>query len=146
MMSHRSDYIGKTALVFYKGGATGEEAIDDHSTGEPESISLGVGSLPKGMDNAFLDMEIGEERTVVIPPELGFGQHDPNGVQVYSRTFIRNGMELKKGDVFAWQNPVSGMPIPVRVTEASEELVTIDFNHPFAGRELTYWLKLVDIR
>lgn len=146
MMNHRSEYIGKTALVRYKGGVTGEEAIDDHSTGDPESVSLGVGELPRGIDEAFLDMEIGEQRTVVIPCEFGYGEHDPKGVQAYPRALIRNGTALQKGDAFAWENPVSGKPIPIRVIEASDQVVTIDFNHPFAGKELTYWLELVDIK
>lgn len=135
--------IGRVALVHYKGGAAGGEAFDDHFSGDPERIVLGVGEIPKGMDDAFLEMGIGEERTVRIPCSLGFGEHDPEGVKTYTRTFIRNGDALKQGDVFAWTNPVSGMPIPVRVVRADKSTVTIDFNHPLAGKELEYKLQLV---
>ena len=137
--------IGKVAHVHYKGGAADGEAFDDHSFGDPERIVLGVGEIPKGMDDAFLSMEIGEERTVRIPCSLGFGERDPAGVKTYTRSFIRNGDRLKEGDVFAWSNPVSGMPIPVTVVQADASMVTIDFNHPLAGKELVYWLQLVDV-
>ncbi len=139
------DRTGKTVRAYYKGGPTGEQAIDDHSTGRPEELIVGVGQLPKGLDEALLDMEVGEERTVVILPEKGFGPHDPHGVQIYPRAFIDNGDRLKAGDAFPWINPASGCPIPVRVVEADDQLVTIDFNHPFAGKELTYWVKLVSV-
>ncbi len=140
------DRVGRTALVHYLGGVTGEEPFDDHRDGDPQEIVLGIGEIPKGMDDALIDMEIGEERTVVIPCDLGFGQHDPEGIQTYSRTFIKNGERLEQGDTFAWTNPASGLQIPVEVIKADEQLVTIDFNHPLAGKELTYWLKLVDVK
>lgn len=135
--------IGKVALVHYCGGASGENPVDDCSTGEPERVVLGVGELPRGMDEAFLDMEVGETRTVVIPCERGFGEHDPNGVQTYSRTFAEGFENLRVGDVVFWTNPVSGRRIPVRVVEADDRMVTLDYNHPLAGKELTYQLELV---
>lgn len=140
-----NDRIGRMALVHYLGGITDQEPFDDHKDGEPEKIVLGVGEVPKGVDDALLDMEIGEERTVIIPCDLGFGEHDPGGIQTYTRTSIENGEKLKQEDVFAWTNPASGLPIPVKVIKADAQLVTIDFNHPLAGKELTYWLKLIDI-
>lgn len=139
-----NERVGRVALVRYRGGITGREPIDDRS-GDPLRVVLGVGQLPKGMDDAFLDMAVGEKRTVVIPCELGFGEHDPNGVQIYPRTFIQLDRELAVGDVLSWVNPASGQPIPVRVIEADAQLVTLDFNHPFAGEELTYELELVEL-
>lgn len=141
-----SDRIGKIALVRYKGGITGDDPLDDRSTGDPLQIVLGVGDLPPGMDEAFLEMEIGEERTVVLPPEKAYGEHDEDGVQTYSRTFAEGFETLKVGDVITWTNPQSGSKIPVRVIKADEQLVTLDYNHPWAGEELTYWLQLVDIK
>lgn len=141
-----SDRRGKIALVQYKGGVTGEEPFDDKSTGEPMQVVLGVGDFPPGMDEAFLDMEIGEERTVVLPPDQAYGEHDSDGVQTYTRTFAEGFENLQVGDVITWTNPQSGRKIPVRVIKADDQLVTLDFNHPLAGKELTYWLKLVDIK
>ena len=52
------------------------------------------------------------------------------------------GDELKEGDVFQWTNPASGMPIPVRVIEAREDAVLVDFNHPLAEKTLEYWIRV----
>lgn len=141
----REERIGRVVKALYKGGPTGEEPLDDHSAGEPEELVVGVGQLPRGIDEALLDMEAGEERTIIIPCEKGFGPYDPQGVQTYPRAAIEGGEKLQLGDVFPWTNPASGQPIPVRVVKADDQLVTIDFNHPFAGKELTYWLRLVSV-
>ena len=136
---------GKRAQVRYRGGITGEKPIDDMSNGEPVTLVLGVGEIIPGLDHAFMEMEIGEERTVVIPPEDGYGEHDPDGVQTYIRTFSPAFETAQVGDFVFWTNPASGMKIPVRVVKADEQLVTLDFNHPFAGNELTYWVQLVGL-
>lgn len=139
------DRIGRKARVFYKGGVTGEKPLDDRSQGNPVELVLGVGDVPPGLDNAFLEMGVGEERTVVIPPSLGYGERDRGGVQVYPRTLSPAFEKVGVGDTVAWTNPVSGRAIPVRVVGADAQLVTLDFNHPFAGKELTYWLRLESI-
>lgn len=136
--------VGRVAHVKYVGGVTGEVPVDVHED-EALEVVLGVGGLPRGIDHAFMEMEIGEKRTVVIPPEDGFGFHDPQGVATYPRVFIEGGERLKRGDVFAWTNPVSGRPIPVKCVDADESSVVIDFNHPLAGKQLTYSLELVSV-
>lgn len=136
---------GRRAFVRYKGGVSGESPVDDRSMGDPVEVVLGAGNLPRGLDRAFSDMEVGEIRSVVVPPEDGFGLHDPRGVSAYPRVFIDGGSRLRKGDVFAWTNPVSGMAVPVKCVDADETSVVIDFNHPFAGKELTYRLELVSL-
>lgn len=136
---------GRCALVHYRGGAAGEAPIEDCSVGDPARIHIGTGAVPPGIDEALYDMVIGEERTIRIPPGKAFGDYDPKGVQVYPRSFIRNGEALEMGTAFAWTNPGTGKDIPVRVIAADEHCVTIDFNHPLAGKDLEYWIELVDI-
>lgn len=136
---------GRRARVYYKGGVTGQPACDDCSQGEPVEVVLGVGDLPKGMDDAFLDMKVGEERTIEIPSDKAYGAHDPDGVQTYPRSYQHGFENLHVGDVITWTNPASGKQIPVRVIECDSQLVTLDFNHPLAGEDLTYWLKLVSL-
>lgn len=134
--------FGKCAYVRYKGGVKGEEPFDDRSQGEPVKIILGAGAVIPGVEDALSEMEEGEERTLVIPPEEAYGRHDPDGVQLYPRTMFSFGDELKEGDVFQWTNPASGMPIPVRVIEAREDAVLVDFNHPLAEKTLEYWIRV----
>ena len=137
--------FGKCAYVHYRGGVKGEAPVDDRSTGDPVKIILGAGQVVPGIEDVLSEMHEGEERTVVVPPEDAYGRHDPDGVQVYPRTMIPFGYELGEGDVFAWTNPASGQQIPVKVLEAQPGSVKVDFNHPFAGKTLEYWLRVESI-
>lgn len=144
-MAMHKEYLGKIALVRWKGGALGEEIVDDCSTGAPEYIALGAGQIPRGIEEAIYDMEIGEQRDVVVPAEKAYGEHDPEGVVKYLRSFLADGFDLHVGDFVAWEHPVSHQMVPVRVVEENDYEVVIDFNHPLAGKELAYWLELVDV-
>ena len=141
----RLERSGKCALVRYRGGAVGESPVEDYSTGDPQPIHIGTGAVPPGIDEALYEMEIGEQRTLIIEPYKAYGEHDANGVQVYPRTYIPNGEKLEEGSVFGWQNPASGHKLPVRVIKADEHYIQVDFNHPLAGKTLEYWIELVDI-
>lgn len=146
-MRHK-EYHGNVALVYYRGGADGEEEAENHTPAtqpEPERILLGSGEVPFGVSETLYDMDIGEERTVIIPCEKAYGQHDPAGVQRYPRSFIKGGHQLEEGTVFAWRHPVSNRDVPVVCIQAEKDVVTIDFNHLLAGKDLKYWFKLVDV-
>lgn len=138
------NYRGKRALIEYQGGAKEEKPFDS-CKGAPIQILLGCGDLPSGIDEALMNMEAGEERIVEVPPEKGFGLHDPKGVRQYLRSFIKGGETLKVGDAFPWLNPLSEKRIPARVIDGDESSVLVDFNHPMAGKTLVYWLRLVKV-
>lgn len=137
--------LGKYALVYYRGGAKGEPIVDDCTAGEPQRIRIGHCEVPNGIDDVLFEMEIGESGTVVISPDKGYGDHDPTGVQITSRSEIVDGYNLKVGDVLGWRSPITHKTLPVRVTEAYDDYVKLDYNHPLAGKPLEYWIKLVDI-
>lgn len=137
--------FGKRALVLYRGGALGEEAVEDYSQGEPVEIRLGHREVPRGIDEALFEMAIGEHRTVIVPPEKAYGEHDPSGVLVYPRSKVADGRDLRVGSIVGWVSPISQRTLPVRCVEATQDFVRLDFNHPLAGRTLEYWIKLVDI-
>lgn len=144
-MITQTDRIGRRALVYYRGGAQGEETFDDFSTGQPAEILIGCGQVPPGVDELLFEMQAGEERVVTLPPEKAFGLHDPAGVQSYARLSIEGGDKLQTGDWLTWTNPASRSRIPVKVTTTTPDTVTLDFNHPLSGRTLEYWIKMVDI-
>lgn len=141
-----SDLIGHRAYILYKGGVKGEPITDDHSTGEPLMFILGDLRVPKGIEEIVATMKVGEERTEDIPPELAYGEHQEKFVQRYTRAILPKGYELKVGDMFFWHNEKTAMDQPVWVREETQDTVTLDFNHPYAGKTLTYWIKLVDFR
>ena len=141
----KEDRLGKYALIRYKGGALGEEPVDDCSNGEPQRVRIGYCEVPNGIDDVLFEMEIGESGTVVISPDLGYGDHDPKGVRILPRSEVPDGAELGVGSVLGWRSPVTKEILPVRVVEAYDDYVKLDYNHPLAGKSLEYWIELVDI-
>ena len=134
-----------TELKFhYKGYYEDGEMFADSTTGEPLAIIAGRGSIVPVLEEALLEMEVGEEREVFAP--LAYGEIDESAIQTRIMKYsIPHGDELEEGMQIMWtspQNPVD--PIPAKIIRADEYSFDIDFNHPLAGKNLTYWLKLVE--
>lgn len=143
---YKKDRIGRTAYIFYKGGAKGEEILDDRSTGEPLKVLLGENAVPKGIEAAIYDMEIGECRDIEIAPEDAYGYPSPDGIQWYPRNMVKDGYKLQKGDVIALGNKYEQEDVlPGRITEATDDMLQVDANHPYAGKTLAYWINLVEL-
>ena len=145
------DRIGRMARILYRGGAVGDDGeldeslIDDHSTGEPLAVRLGTSAIPKGIEQVVMEMEPGEEREVTVPSELAYGVYNPKEVQWYTRVMIPHGNELHVGSVLVYTRPADGTRLPARVIDETDDGLKIDLNHPFAGKDLKYWIKLVDL-
>lgn len=136
-MKQRDDRFGKVAYIRYQGGEFGEPSVDKHMD-EPVRIVMGMGDVCPGMQEALYDMEVGERRILIIKPEDGYGEHDPKGVETYPRVMLPGGDALEVGSVLGRINPKNGLKMPVRVVAATDTHVTMDFNHPFAGKTLQY--------
>ena len=141
-----NERIGYGAAILYKGGYEGQEPFDDHSTGEPLRVLLGEQQVPVGIEQALMEMEVGEERTVVLTPELGYGVRAEDRVQWYPRQMIPNGYKLEVGSILTYVDKGrGGLKKPGRVIEETKDAVRVDFNHPLAGETLVYWVKLVEL-
>lgn len=136
---------GKVVSIRYRGGIKGEEPVDDHSTGEPLVVLLGDMRLPRGVEDALGDMEIGEQRDIEIPCEKGYGEYQEKLAAWYPKHLVADGYRLKVSDILFWTNPEDGRKMPAWVTDMTQDNVRLDFNHPFAGRTLAYWIELVDV-
>ena len=138
-------HVGSVVSILYKGGEKGAPAVDDRSEGEPLVVMVGDMKLPLGIEEALLGMMPGQEKTVEIPPEMGYGKYQDGLAQWYPRSMLDQGYTLKEGDVMFHRNPEDGNRQPAFVVETTEDNVKIDLNHPFAGKALEYWVKLVDV-
>ena len=138
--------MGSVVSILYKGGITGEEPLDVRDSGTPLTVMVGDLKLPKGIEDGLLGMTEGEERTLEIEAADGYGEYQSELAQWYPRSMVDHGYTLVVGDVMFHRNPEDGHKQPAFVTEVTDDNVKIDFNHPFAGKHLTYWVKLVELR
>ena len=145
MMNVPHERYGKVAYIHYKGGVFGEDATDIRMD-EPVRVVLGMGDVCPGIQDALFDMEVGERRILIIKPEKGYGEWDPKAVETYPRVMIPGGGDLEVGSVLGRKNPSTGLIMPVRCIDANDDYVTMDFNHPLAGKTLEYEVELVSIQ
>jgi|AMFO01.1.fsa_nt_gi FKBP-type peptidyl-prolyl cis-trans isomerases 2 len=105
----------------------------------------GHGQIIPGLEEALEGRETGERLNVNVPPEKGYGQPNPEGVQVVPRSAFPEGSEVAVGEQFYAQD-ASGQPLPFTITKVEGEDVTIDFNHPLAGKTLDFEVEIKEIR
>lgn len=134
---------GDTVTITYQ-GLLDDGSVFDASDDDPLSFVLGDNEVLPGLELAVLGMNAGDQKTVIIPPEQGYGVHQKNLIEVVDIDVLPKGLQLKVGDrleVTAANGTVFQMVIITR----DEYTVTLDANHPLAGRSLTLRIELVSI-
>ena len=116
--------------------------IDSNFESEPATFSVGDGNLLPGFESTLIGLVNGDEREFTIPPEQAFGQHNPQNVQAVERgNFDQEELEL--GAMFSFQN--GDGELPGVIVDVDENEVMIDFNHPLAGKNIIFQVKIIDI-
>ncbi|MBT7564358.1 peptidylprolyl isomerase [Porticoccaceae bacterium] len=116
--------------------------IDSNFESEPATFSVGDGNLLPGFESTLMGLVNGDEREFTIPPEQAFGQHNPQNVQAVERgNFDQEELEL--GAMFSFQN--GDGELPGVIVDVDDNEVVIDFNHPLAGKNIIFQVKIIDI-
>jgi len=95
-----------------------------------------------GFDKGVIGMEVGEEKNITVTPEEAYGQINPAAVQKIPKGQIPP--EAKKGMQIGIPLP-NGQTFPAKIVDIDEEHVTIDLNHPLAGKTLKFKIKIIEI-
>tara|TARA_Y100000385_G_C12897160_1_gene552589 strand:+ start:179 stop:661 length:483 start_codon:yes stop_codon:yes gene_type:complete len=111
--------------------------VDSNFEKEPASFSVGDGSLLPGFERALFGLKSGDKATLEILPEEGFGQPNDNNLQTIKRDQFDVDSELEEGMVFSFADAAGG-ELPGVVKAFDDDEVTVDFNHPLAGRTLSF--------
>ena len=136
---------GDTITVEYEGRLEDGTVFDSSEKHEePLQFTVGEGKIIKGFDQAVVGMKVGEEKEITIPPEQGYGQHNPELVRDLPRNVFPEDQEVQQGMVFMMSLP-DGRQVPVRISEVAEETVKVDLNSPLAGKTLKFTIKIVSI-
>ena len=111
----------------------------DH--GNPLEFEVGSGQVIKGFDDAILGMSEGEEKQFSIAPADAYGEHDPTLVQKVPREIFPQDAELVPGLLFEAGLP-TGEKVPATITDVQGGIVSVDLNHPLAGKKLNFKIKV----
>lgn len=137
---------GDKVSVHYTGtledGSVFDSSID---RGQPLEFEVGSGQLIRGFDSAVIGMEKGQEREVTLKPGDAYGDPNPAMMQDIPRDKLPKEHEPQPGMMLVMTMP-NGMQVPVKITKVTQEKVTLDLNHPLAGRTLKFKIKIVDVK
>jgi FKBP-type peptidyl-prolyl cis-trans isomerase 2 len=135
---------GDTVRIHYKGTLPDGATFDSSEGRDPLEFVVGSGQIIPGLDTALPGMSVGDKKTVEVPADLAYGQPDPNARQAVPRAEIPDDIPLDLGTQLQVQTP-QGQVMPVTVVDVTETEVTLDANHPLAGRDLIFDIELVAI-
>lgn len=114
----------------------------DHS--HPLEFTVGANQVIPGFEKGVIGLKIGEEREISLEPKDAYGERNEIMIQRIPRTNLPEEIKPEKGMIIALNSP-DGRQIPVPIIDVSETEVTLDLNHPLAGKKLIFKIKIVDI-
>ncbi len=135
---------GDTVIVHYTGTLDDGTCFDTSEGADPLKFEIGEGTLLQLFEDSMLGMSDGEEKTIRIPAEEAYGAYNKDLLIAFQREQIppniepRIGMELQIDEADGWN-------ASVKVVEMNDTMVWVDANHPLAGKDLTFLLKLIQI-
>jgi peptidylprolyl isomerase len=137
---------GDWVKVHYTGrvDGDGDGVFGSSQKHEPVSFVLGEGTMIPGVEQAILGMAPGEKKTVTLVPEEGFGAPRQDLKLVSSRSSVPSEGALHVGMVLGGSSAGTGR-LPLKVVDETDSTVTLDGNHPLAGRRLVFDLELVEV-
>jgi peptidylprolyl isomerase len=135
---------GDSVKVHYTGKLEDGTVFDTSDEKKPLQFTLGEGKLIKGFEAAVIGMEPGELKTVQIPADKAYGPHHPEMVMVIDRKEMPPTI-TPRVDQMLQVRQKDGTSFAVKVTKVSEETLTLDANHPLAGKDLTFDIRLAEI-
>ncbi len=135
---------GDTVTVHYTGRLTDGTVFDTSSGGEPLRFTLGQQRVISGFEHAVLGMTPGDKKTTVVPSAQAYGEHRPDLVVEFQRAQMPQDITLQVGQALQLRAQ-DGQKLTARVIALSPDTVTLDANHPLAGKDLTFDIELVEI-
>lgn len=119
---------------------------DDDCCGEhgPMELTIGEGEMYEPVEAALIGMQVGEKKTIVITPEDAFGEYDSESIFNIKRSELPEDITPEVGLTLEVAGEDEDFYM-VTMIEITDEEITLDTNHPLAGKELTYEFELVEI-
>jgi FKBP-type peptidyl-prolyl cis-trans isomerase 2 len=137
---------GDKIKVDYTGSLEDGTVFDTSEGKQPLEFEVGSGQIIKGFDEAVVGMEVGQEKEINLKSEQAYGEPNPQLVQKIPKEQIPKppeGQEIQPGMTLAVALP-NGQKMPAKITEVSDSEVTLDLNHPLAGKNLKFKIKIVE--
>lgn len=132
--------INQTVKIMFEVRVDGI-VVDGSRSNKPFEFQFGVGQVIAGLERRIINMKPGEAADILVPAAEAYGEYDPAGIQTLPIEQFAGIDDLKVGMQIQGQDE-NDQPIQFIVKEINETEVTVDFNHPLAGKDLEYKIKI----
>lgn len=135
---------GDTVRVHYVGTLASGAEFDSSRQREPMDVDIGAGNLIAPFEKALIGMAVGEVKTIVVPPEDGYGPRQEALTHVVAREQLPPELELREGMTLEATSQ-QGQNVQLRLVGFDEDRVVLDANHPLAGETLNFEIEMIQI-
>ena len=135
---------GDRVAVHYTGKLENGEVFANSKVGEPFEFTIGKGEVIPGFEKGVIGMELGETKTITIPPEEAYGPRSEELLVDVSKSALPEDITPAIGEQLEIPQK-DGNPIDVIITAMNEDTVTLDVNHPLAGITVTFNIQLIGV-
>lgn len=135
---------GDKVRVHYKGRLDDGSVFDSSEGSDPIEFTIGANQVIEGFEKAVVGMTAGETKVEAIPAENAYGTRQDELIFEVPRSAMQEGMELSIGDFVEVHLPDGGSA-PMQIKSMDGDTMTLDANHPLAGKDLTFDLRLIEI-
>lgn len=135
---------GDTVRIHYTGTLNDGSQFDSSAGRDPLEFAVGSGMVIPGFDTAVEGMTVGESKSFTIEPEEAYGVKQDHLIQEVPKSALPEGMTPEVGMPLQSQTP-DGQVMDLEVTAVTDTHITVDANHPLAGKALTFDIELVAI-
>lgn len=136
---------GSHVKLCYKGRLEEVENFGEEEKCQEVELNVGAGEVLKGFEEAIIGMVQNERRTFVLGPEEAYGERDDRLERTLARAELPPDFDASAGEMIALQTD-RGDQILAMVKDSNSDTVTLDLNHPLAGKSLVFEVEIEDVQ
>lgn len=135
----------KVVSIHYTGKLNDGSVFDSSEGKKPLEFIYGTGTIIPGLEEELEGLKTGDKKSIEnIPADKAYGQRQEEAMQEVPKDQLPQDIELEEGMQLAAQGP-QGV-IPVTLTQIKDDSVIVDFNHPLAGKDLSFEVEIAEVR
>jgi len=143
-MSEQRIGPGKRVTLHFSVLLMDGSVVDTTKQRAPATFSVGDGNLLPGFEQSVFGLNAGDKRSIVLEAENAFGPHNPDNIQTMRRGAFSRDMALEPGLIVSFADK-SKAELPGLIQSVTEDQVIVDFNHPLAGKDLTFQVEIINV-
>jgi len=143
-MSEQRIGPGKRVTLHFSVLLMDGSVVDTTKQRAPATFTVGDGNLLPGFEQSVFGLKAGDKRSIVLEAENAFGPHNPDNIQTMRRGAFSRDMALESGLIVSFADK-SKAELPGLIQSVTEDQVIVDFNHPLAGKDLTFQVEIINV-